>query len=367
MSVASDHRNPVVLADAIKALAAQLIVLHHLAWYGPMSYAAAQLMPAFDLWQNWLADYGRYAVAAFLAVGGYLTAHSLGMQGLAAGRSPAALILQRYWRLVAPFAIALFIAIACAAAARHWMPMDFVGAPAKTRQLLAHMFLLHGLLGIDSLSAGVWYVAIDFQLYALMVCLLWLAGRLSQSPARLGFLIPGAVALVGFASLIYFNRDPRWDNTALYFFGAYALGALACWSVRLPRPHVGLLLLAGVTMAALAIDYRPRIAIALGVSIALAIGQLYWQRVRDFKWLSRLSQTSYALFLVHFPICLLVSAVFYHYFPGSPLPNLFGLFLAWVVSNMAAFLFHRQVERSLLPWLTDWANATALRIRGFQA
>ena len=34
----------------------------------------------------------------------------------------------------------------------------------------------YSLLGFDSLSAGVWYIAIDFQLFALMALLLW-AGR----------------------------------------------------------------------------------------------------------------------------------------------------------------------------------------------
>jgi len=33
------------LVDLIKAVAAQLIVLHHLAWYGPMSDTAASLSP----------------------------------------------------------------------------------------------------------------------------------------------------------------------------------------------------------------------------------------------------------------------------------------------------------------------------------
>jgi hypothetical protein len=36
--------------------------------------------------------------------------------------------------------------------------------------------LLHGVLGYASISAGAWYVAIDFQLYALMVAALWVGG-----------------------------------------------------------------------------------------------------------------------------------------------------------------------------------------------
>ena len=47
-------------------------------------------------------------------------------------------------------------------------------------QLLAHALLLQDLLDQEALSAGVWYVAIDFQLFALAVTLLWLSGRIER-------------------------------------------------------------------------------------------------------------------------------------------------------------------------------------------
>ena len=81
---------------------------------------------------------------------------------------------------------------------------------------------------IDALSAGVWYVAIDFQLFALMTLLLWL-GRRPRWPQAL---------LLGLmlASLFFFNRDEDWDNWALYFFGAYGMGAAAFWAGNARRP-----------------------------------------------------------------------------------------------------------------------------------
>ena len=42
--------------DALKAVSSQLIVLHHLAFYGPMSDAAQALAPGLI---GWLADYAR--------------------------------------------------------------------------------------------------------------------------------------------------------------------------------------------------------------------------------------------------------------------------------------------------------------------
>lgn len=43
--------------------------------------------------------------------------------------------------------------------------------PPKFFQLLVHIFLLQDLLNQEALSAGIWYVVIDFQLYTfLLLC-----------------------------------------------------------------------------------------------------------------------------------------------------------------------------------------------------
>ena len=53
--------------DALKAVAVQLIVLHHLAFYGPMSDHAYALIP--DL-ISWLSQHARAVVQVFLVIGG---------------------------------------------------------------------------------------------------------------------------------------------------------------------------------------------------------------------------------------------------------------------------------------------------------
>ena len=51
--------------DALRATAAQLIVLHHLSVYGPIAEAMHRLFP---LLTGWLYDYGRMAVQVFLVL-----------------------------------------------------------------------------------------------------------------------------------------------------------------------------------------------------------------------------------------------------------------------------------------------------------
>ncbi|MDP1607582.1 MAG: acyltransferase [Rhodocyclaceae bacterium] len=333
------------LIDAVKALAAQLIVLHHLAWYGPMSDVAAAASPLFGTWQSWLADYGRYAVAAFFAVGGYLAAQALSPRGLPLDQSPFSMILQRYLRLAGPYAVALLLAIVSAALARQWMTHDSIGSPPDLWQFFAHLLLLHDLLDFEALSAGVWYIAIDFQLYALLVVLLWVARRLASAD----FPGPLLVLIVALASLFFFNQRDAWDATALYFFGAYALGVGSSWAVRSARPYRLLSLLALIGVTALWFDFRPRIAVALVVALTLGLAHLHLRTSvhNRGKVLASLGRMSYALFLVHFPVCLLISAAFHQLAPLDPYLNALGVLVAWVASNLAALLFYHQVERRL--------------------
>lgn len=340
-------RNPLV--DLLKAVAAQLIVLHHLAWYGPLSDRAAALAPSLASAIAWLADHGRYAVAVFFATGGFLAAQTLSAKGPAAGNHPLCLIRDRYLRLVLPFAAALLLAIVASALARQWMDHDSIGNRPTFFQVLAHLTLLHSLLGVESLSAGVWFVAIDFQLYALLVTLLWLGGRLGCRSTSAEFSCAVPVLALAAASLFHFNRDARWDATGLYFFGAYALGIAAGWTSRSPerkRLAWSIVFLAG---AALWLDFRPRIALALATALLLG-GLRPLSAATGMKWVHHFGGTSYALFLVHFPVCLVVNAAFQRFAPGDPTVAVEGLFIAWLASNLAAELFHRHVEQPLLRW-----------------
>lgn len=333
--------------DALKAIACVLIVLHHLAFYGPMADIARPLMPGII---DFLFDYGRMAVQVFLVVSGFLFATRFTPASPALG-APLALLFQRYTRLVVPYSAALLLAIACSAVAGVWMEHRSISEPPDLGQLLAHVLLLHDLLDQDALSAGVWYVAIDFQLFALAILLLWLPHRLAKRfPARAGLLQASAALLVAgmtLASLFGFNRNDLWDETALYFFGSFGLGILCSWALRVPRPALWLGLLTLAAAAALAVDFRERIAVATGVMLFLA----FTARSGLFHTLpmpaavGRLAQISYSVFLVHFPLCLLVNAAVSGLFPANPVINALGMLLALAVSIAAGAEFHRRVER----------------------
>lgn len=353
--------------DLLKVGAAHLIVWHHLAFYGPMSDHAAALWPALA---DALSRHGRLAVPVFLVIGGYLAARSLAPAGRLVGdASLGSRLVDRHLRLSVPLGVVVAFAAAAALVADALMDHDAIPVVEDGWQFLAHLLLLQGLLGVEALSAGVWYVAIDFQLHAVLLLLLAGARRTERhvDPAGLRApLGPLAVAALGTLALVVFNRQPALDDTAFYFFGAYALGALVAWWTPTTlgrRARVGMAAaVVAVVALALWIDWRERVLVAALTAAVLAVRLgLQQQGARGPRTLAprpgtaerlrRWSDRSYALFLVHFPIFLLVNAVFTRWVPPEAVPQALGLLLTWALSVAAAGLFHERVERPLGRWI----------------
>jgi peptidoglycan/LPS O-acetylase OafA/YrhL len=231
------------------------------------------------------------------------------------------------------------------------MTHESISSTPSVSQLAAHVLLLHSVLGYESLSAGAWYVAIDFQLYAGAALLLWLCGRLSGGISR-PWLAPVVVAVAVISSLFYFNRDADWDVWAPYFFGSYGLGMLAWWAgdpVRRPRAVVLLFLMIALpALLALTLDFRSRITLALSVAcVLMLLGRVRVQSDAGWSLANWLGKNSYSIFLVHFPVCLVVNAAFTRFVPAEPELQAIGTVLAWAVSVAGGAAFFRWIETPL--------------------
>lgn len=337
------------LINLLKGGAAQLIVLHHLAFYGPMSDHVRPLLPALI---DWLGGSARIAVQVFLVISGFLVAKSLSPAGHPGLSDPLGAIGRRYAKLAPAFFVATLFAVVASAWAGAWMTHDSISAAPTLGQLGAHALLLHGVLGYPSLSAGAWYVAIDFQLYAVLALILWLGGRVAGKRV-LPWLMPLVIALGVTLSLLYFNLDAGWDNWAPYFFGSYGLGLIAWWAsdaCRKPGAVALLLMLALLpALAGLVLEFRSRIALALVVACVLFL----FGRVKTIStgrvWsvINGMGRISYSVFLIHFPVCLLVNAAFTRYVPAEPGLQALGMLIAWAASLSAGALFYRWVELPL--------------------
>lgn len=320
--------NRSALIDGTKALASQLIVLHHLSLYAPMTDWLALAWPALV---DFLSQHGRLAVQPFLVMGGFLTAQSLQRR---AALAPATLIGQRYLRLAPQLLVALLLVLlATALVGRHLAHEDWLSPWPSWGVFLAHVFFLQDVLGVPALSAGVWYVAIDLQLYALFVLLAW-ATRGAQRPLA-ETAAPVVVALATAASLLVFSRQPGLDEWALYFLSAYGLGALAAWAGASVRARGCWWLVVALLVVDAFVDPRPRPALALLTALALqAFAHRGWQGIGHTarRVLAYLSDVSYSVFVCHFAVIVLVSGLWERFDLGGLWPALAFLLLAWSLS-----------------------------------
>ena len=362
-SADSKGRSQFGLINLLKAGAAQLIVLHHLAFYGPMADHVRGMWPALI---DWLGGSARIAVQVFLVIGGFLAAKSLSPSGHAGLSDPVAAIWRRYAKLAPPFIVATLLAALASSLASALMTHESISPAPTLSQLGAHALLLHGVLGYPSLSAGAWYVAVDFQLYAVMVLLLWLAG-LAVGRRRTPWLMPVLIALGVSLSLWYFNLDAEWDNWAAYFFGSYGLGVLAWWASDARREPGTVTAMVAMTvlpaLAALAFEYRSRIALALAVAGVLFLFGRAKTTSEGRAWsaVNGLAKVSYSVFLIHFPVCLLVNAVFTRYVPAEPALQAFGMLVAWGASLAAGAAFFKWVEAPMARAVQRTAGRTTMR------
>lgn len=344
----------IALVDALKAGACCLIVLHHLAFYGPMSDHADDLFPEVFAW---LAQHGRLAVQVFLVLGGYLSARGLLRMGFDASPSRVPMrhsaevwrwaawrIVDRFLRLGLPLWVALVLAVLCNLLADHWMDHPSISAPPHLLQAALHLLMLQDITGHEALSAGIWYVAIDFQLFALLMVLSALAMLHDRPRTVLLSMVTGLLVL----STFMVNRQAQWDVFGPYFWVSYGLGVLVGLQAR-----PSLLALASVlVLCSFWVDPRSRLLVALGTFGLLWCWQ--WSHGRLLPsvapWCHHLSRISYAVFLVHFPLGLVLNALWITFVPPQPLLQLLGVVTAFKLSLLAGWVFHEHVEQPLVRW-----------------
>ena len=335
--------------DNIKGMACLLIVFHHLAFYGPMSDVANAVIPKTI---DFFFDYARLAVAVFLCVGGFLAGLKLSEPNFFVKHSVQQVIWQKYLRLVIPYLGAIALAIAASFVASRLMQHDSISAMPDVPQLLSHLFFLQNILGFESLSAGLWYVAIDFQLFAVCALLVFLVEKLS--PASWSYKSTRLISLIIFsaltiASVTFFNQHEAYDVWFVYFFATYGLGLLTAFLARSQSHRVLILAVVAVTIFSLYYqDFRERLLLALLMAFLLFSSyESNWSKSKLWNNpLRKIGEMSYSIFLVHFPVSLVVSGVWVQLYPSDPWMNVLGMGLSALLSLLLAIPFYKYIEKN---------------------
>ncbi len=347
--------------DAAKGIACLVIVVHHLAVYGPMSEVIGAVYPQLI---EAIVVYGRLAVQLFFVVAGYFVASQFAPNGVTTSINPGPLVWKRYKRLITPFLFSVTLAALITALVRPWFQHDSLSAAPTVGQLIAHVFLMYDLIGLEALSAGVWYVAVDFQLFAIITVLIALIHML---PPRWHVLLPVVVTALTAWSLWHLSRYSQYEIAAPYFFGYYGLGMLAFWAARTPAKAWFLALIALLGLIALGIEFRKSVATAtlsaLILSIASVRGWLeQWPRSASLHWLG---ERSYSIFLIHYGLIIGVNALWSVWFPTGLLINAIGILVAIAMSITGGAVLYRYVESR--PDVLGLNGTTALLILGVLA
>lgn len=344
--------------DGLRGMAALGIVIFHIWWYEPAPKSAIDSV-------HWTVDAAvmktRGAVQILLVISGFVIAYT--MRHIWFTRNEAVLFLARrvvrlvpaYWTAIA---FVLLVDAFCRGPAE--IPSPFDGAPTLQRTL-AHMVFLQDIVGQESISAGMWTLCIEMQFYLVAILGWGLAQRLLPRPVP-GQPRPSALALFlvfappALGSLLYWRLLDSTTEWVIHFFWMFFLGMVTWWTLdrSLPKSAFALFVAIAVVELIFNVEWRNYNAVALGTAIAIyTAGELnrlhIWLNWRPLQYLGRVS---YSLYLIHFPICHLVTAIGWKLCGNSPTPPqaLAILISAIPASLLAAHVLYRFVEMPSAGW-----------------
>ena len=333
-------KNQYFFVDFLKTIAVQIIIFHHLSNYGIIPLKVQEIFPNFI---DFIGLHGRYAVQIFLVIGGYLTAKSLPSSIEKYGLLKS--IINRYLRLAPTYMVAIIFTMLCAAIARSVHYEEYIGEPETFFQIFAHFFFLQNILGYPSISLGVWYVAIDWQLYIFIACLLYCF----KSFKKMLIVLPIAIAV----SLLFFSQRTAYEDFFIYFVGAYGLGIIAFLAEDSSHPETrrpARIILIIFTVLVLSdtffeLKIKNVIEVVLTILLALFGKKTYSSKnIQLFKLCIWFSQRSYCAFLIHFSLLLLGNSIYYYYNLESSTTALLMMLIIWALSWIFAHFLYVAVE-----------------------
>lgn len=273
---------------------------------------------------------GNLGVSVFFTLSGFLITSLL----LAESRSTGRILLGRFWARRIQRLVPAATTVTAAVLVLHGLgllttrPADVVA----TLWSATNWHIIAG--GDDELLATVlgpfgptWSLAVEEQAYLVLASLAWLAGRLGRPRLLLGLGAATAVVVALAVALTSGDWSPRVEFGTDARAGEIALGvALALVVERWPgalarfRPAVSSLgVIAGIVLLALFLvaDYSPpwllhggflAVAVCSSTVIASALVESPVRRVLSWPPLVAIGTASYALYLVHWPVYLVLDA-----------------------------------------------------------
>lgn len=355
--------NRFVFVDGLRGLAALAIVVFHVWNYEPDPW------PAFES-SHWLVNAAfkqvRAAVQVLLVVSGFVVAYTL-RKTWVTPREVAWFLGRRIVRLIPPYWVTIGIVIIVDLLCVHALDVEkpFKG-PLSVPRVSKHLTLTQEIFRHEeeALSAGVWTICIEMQFYIVAIVGAALAQRLVPGsgihrPRTSGWALLAVFAPPAFICLFYWRSMKSTDPWVIHYIWMFFLGMITWWTLERTVSTFVYSVIIGAGVAALV--WRPDWvdpgeasfllvpnAVALSTAVAIFTAGRFdrLQSWLNWSWLQYLGRISYSLYLIHFPVCHLVTTAAWKWCNNSPTPVQAYLILlsALGCSTLAAHVLYTFVE-----------------------
>ncbi|MFD1951465.1 acyltransferase family protein [Sphingomonas arantia] len=322
--------------QAIRGLAAVMVVLHHMFAGGHLSALGGQL-PAFV---RVAIGYGWAGVPVFFALSGFVIAHSLEGKRIDL-RFVGTFVLRRSIRLDPPYwaSIALLLALGVVAALATGGEPD----PVSWWQLVTHLTYTQLFAGVPHLGGVYWTLTYEVQFYLVLVLAMLgiqaLAQRLGAGAATgIGYGVMLGVALVWGVEAFAPRLHPALFTT---FWASFFVGVLSCQARTRGWARAALAVLVVVLLIGGSAHARFSAVTAL---LLLAVTTGAGGTWLALSALQRLGAVSYSLYLTHNPVSGAAFFLLRRAMPGGAAVEAVHLMIASLACLAVAWLFWRLIE-----------------------
>lgn len=344
--------------DGLRGLAALAIVVFHIWWYEPAPFPALEHA-------HWVVDAAflriRGGVQILLVVSGFVIAYTLRTTWV----TPSEVLLfvgRRLVRLVPPYWVAIgFIILVDIACRGPWdLTSPFDGQLSLLR-VSAHMAFLQDVFGHEALGAGMWTICIEMQFYVVAIIGWGLAQRAfprpmikEPRPSVVGLL--AVFAPVAFVSLFYWRSLESTTPWVIHFAWMFFIGMVTWWTLdrTLPRASYAAIVAIAAVELTFDVEWRYENAVALATALSIfAVGcRLQLHVWLNWWWLQYLGRISYSLYLIHFPVCHLLTTAGWKWCGDSPTAMQASAILlaSLIASLLAAHTLYEFVEAPSARW-----------------
>lgn len=322
--------------QALRGIAAAIVMLHHMFAGGHLDALAAMLPTAILV----VIEYGWAGVPVFFALSGFVIAHSLRGQ-IVDPRYVGVFALRRSIRLDPPYwaSLALLLGLGAVSSIVSGAPAE----PASAWQVATHVTYTQLFAGVPQLGGVYWTLTYEVQFYLVLVIAVMMLQAIARrtSATTAGAIVYGgllAVAVIWGIEGIGPAVHPALFTT---YWASFFVGVLACHA----RSRGWAQIVLPVLVAVLLVGGSPHSRFgSIAAILLLAATTQSWGTVLQASWLQKLGTVSYSLYLTHNPFSGAAFFIARKALPGGAAVQ--GLHLAWAaaICLAGAWLFWRLFE-----------------------